>query len=420
MSLSVFLKEHKNKEKVSFHMPGHKGRRIFDMHGMKEEIDSLVDGDVTEIPGADNLFIHDGVIKEIMDGYKRIYHSCETFLSVGGSSAGILAAILATVSRDAEVIVPRNCHRAVFNAISLAGAKPHMVYPEIIDEFNIAGEVKASKIADALDEECEGQARRVVVITSPNYYGITCDVNAVAREVHARGGILILDQAHGAHLMSLYPKLSGDMSEERPDIVIESTHKTMASFTQTAIVNIYNESLVDLVEKKLRIVESTSPSYILMKSLELNVRLVEEFGEKLFLSWRDDLDFFYGKAKEIPGLRLLDIPTKDRSKIVIDAESIGLAAEALDCALMERGIFSEFTSGNLLVCMSGIGNVRGDYELLLDALENACEDAETIMEKYAYLADRSVITDRYGEERRLAEGESCPLPAPGEIITVWS
>ena len=419
MSLSAFLKEHKNKEKASFHMPGHKGRRIFDVHGMKEEIDSLVDGDVTEIHGADNLFVHDGVIREIMDGYRRIYKSRETFLSVSGSSAGIVASILAVASRGDTVIIPRNCHRAVFNAISLVGAKSHIVYPEIIDEFNIAGEVSASTILTALDEVESGTARKVVVITSPNYYGITCDVSAIAKVVHERGGILILDQAHGAHLVSLYPELSGDMADEKPDIVIESTHKTMASFTQTAIVNIYNESLIDEVEKKLRTIESTSPSYILMKSLELNVRLVEEFGDEIFTNWRSDLDFFYESAKEIPGLRILDLPTKDRSKIVIDAESIGVAAEALDRVLMENGIFGEFTSGNLLVCMSGIGNTREDYELLLNVLKHAKENAESIMEKYAHLADRSVITDRYGEERSLAEGEACPLPAPGEIITVW-
>lgn len=440
MSLSVFLKEHKNKEKASFHMPGHKGRRIFDDYGMASEIDGLVDGDITEIPGADNLFVHDGVIRGIMDRYKKLYGSAETFLSVGGSSAGIIASILATVKAGEEVIVPRNCHRSVFHGITLANAKPLVVYPEVNEDYHIYGRMLPETIAGVVKEGS------VVLITSPNYYGICSDVSEIAKVVHAKGGILIVDQAHGAHLRFLNPELSADLSakpsaelpeqlseagagyvdtaasqdeaflQESPDIVIESTHKTMATFTQTAIVNIYNEKLVRPVEEKLRLIESTSPSYILLESMELNAKLTEEFGEEIFAKWREDLDYFYEEAKSIQGLRIMDLPYKDRTKIVIDAASIGIAAKALEEELLKRGIYGEFTSGNLYLGMSGIGNVRSDYELLINAIKDIKNNAVQIMR--AYTGDNpeedNIISDRYGAQ--IVNKDNSPLPAPGEVL----
>lgn len=446
MSLSVFLREHKNKEKASFHMPGHKGRKIFDDYGMTSEIDGLVDCDITEIPGADNLFVHDGVIRSIMDRYKKLYGSVETFLSVGGSSAGIIASILATVKAGDDVIVPRNCHRSVFHGITLANAKPVVVYPEVYEDCHIYGRMQPETIADVIKEGS------VVLVTSPNYYGICSDISAIARVVRAKGGILIVDQAHGAHLKFMNPELSADLPgklsaelsaelspelsadrtgyidaaasqndpflQNMPDIVIESTHKTMATFTQTAIVNIYNEKLAGQVEEKLRLIESTSPSYILLESMELNARLIEEFGDEIFAKWKDDLDYFYEAAKNIQGLRVMDIPYKDRTKIVIDAASIGVAAKALEEELLKRGIYGEFTSGNLYLGMSGIGNVRSDYVILIEALKDIKSNADQIMKEYAGENPEgdNIISDRYGTQ--MVNKDNSPLPAPGELLEI--
>ena len=378
MKFTDYLNEHVSKEMVSFHMPGHKGRGIFDIHGMGGSLDALVDGDITEIPGSDNLAQPEGIIRSIMDRYKALYGSEETFISVGGSSLGIMASILAvsggargatgadatggSAMRGATIAIARNSHKSVFNGLSLAGAQPIYIYPEL-PAAGIAGEIKPSTVEAAfMRAEAEGLEIAAVVVPNPNYYGICSDINAIAEITRRHGAILIVDQAHGAHLRFLEPRL-----DAAADIVIESTHKTLATFTQTAIINVYNPALVEALKEKIKILQTTSPSYMLMKSLDMNAELIEKYGEDLFESWRMNLDNTYAALDEMSISYFMD-RMHDRSKILIDMREYGLSGADLSKELFDRGIVTELDSGPYSMCMTGIGNSKGDYERLIAAL----------------------------------------------------
>ncbi len=381
-TLTEFLLKHKEKNPVSFHMPGHKGSAIYRDHGYGEFLDSIMDCDITEIPGADNLFQTEGVLKETMNRYKTMYAAKESYLLINGSSGGLIAAILASVPKGGKLVMARNCHKSIFNALSLGDITPVYAYPETIEAYGILGSVSSEEVARCLDEHPDAAA---VILPSPNYYGICSDVAAIAEVVHSRGKVLIVDQAHGAHL-NFFAKyqLTGFPSAAEAagaDMVINSIHKTLASFTQTALLNLCSDRVdkYDL-EDRLQAIESTSPSYPMMASLDINADLMEHHGPQLMKEWADSLHWFYETAeKEVPGMRIMRHPLLDATKLNIDMSAYGLNGNELEDLLMEKGIFVELVTGNILMCMTGIGNRRCDFENLLDALKDiAAERADCL------------------------------------------
>lgn len=367
-----FLIEHAKKNTVSFHMPGHKGAGIYSRYGYDEFLDRMVDCDITEIPGADNLFQTEGIILATQQRYASLYDVAHSYLLINGTSGGLIAAILASVAPERKLIMARNCHKAVFNALTLGDIQPVYAYPDRVEGQEIAGAISVEEIQRLLVEHPDAQA---VILPSPNYYGICSDIGAIAKVVHQAGKVLIVDQAHGAHLHFFHKFGAGQKmppSAERcgADIVVNSTHKTLASFTQSAILNL-NSDRVDRyhLEDKLQAIQSTSPSYLLMGSLDINAEILEQHGNQLFAEWKENIDEFYGRAKGIPGLSIMNVPNLDPTKINLDMSQIGLSGGALEHALNQRDIFPELYTGNILMCMTGIGNTPAHMNRLLAALE---------------------------------------------------
>jgi lysine decarboxylase len=187
--------------------------------------------------------------------------------------------------------------------------------------------------------------------------------------------VLIVDEAHGAHLTFFnkfdpadMPKSAGNSGA---DIVITSIHKTLASLTQSALLNL-NSDRVDqyMLEDKLQCIESTSPSYILMTSLDINASIIEEHGELLFGEWAANLDYFYEKARNIKGLKVMEgLESLDRTKLNFSLGEVGVRGNRLEEVLIEKyGIFIELYTGDLVMCMTGIGNTREHLAKLVDAL----------------------------------------------------
>ena len=485
-------------------MPGHKGSRIFRENGYGSFLDHIMDCDITEIPGADNLFQPETIIKETMERYRHLYDVKKTYLLVNGSSTGLIASILASVPFGEKLILARNCHKSIFNALALGGIQPVYAYPEMMEEYGILGAVSAEEIAERMDENPEAAA---VIIPSPNYYGICSDIQAIAEEVHRRGKILIVDQAHGAHLKFFHDKtcdghqnhvaraactecrqsteteiiegcphsIEGTACTEcrqstektmraesryraetektscgmlfpmaaetcGADLVINSTHKTLASWTQSAILNVCSDR-VDLrvLEDKLQTLESSSPSYPLMASLDINADLLEKEGKRLINEWKANLQWFYEEAKKIPGLRIMEAPMLDPTKLNLDMSECGIDGNQLEEMLMQRGIFVELVTGNIVMGMSGIGNRRCDYERLIQALREISEEKKTAcMENFAKQKATQTVWTVRPEQREIpigkelipladAQGRICatslipyppgiPLVCPGEVI----
>lgn len=358
-------------------MPGHKGSGIYRSTGHGEFLDNFMDCDVTEIQGADNLFLTEGILKEAQDRYADLYEVRKSYLQINGSSGANIASMLASVPQGKKIVMARNCHKSCFNALVLGGIKPLYVYPQMIEEYGISGAIDPADIDEMLTNNSDAEA---VILPSPNYYGICSDIKAIADIVHKHGKILIVDQAHGAHLrfFSKFGIEGMPMSAEEAgaDLVVNSTHKTLASLTESAILNVTSERVdLAILEDKLQQVESTSPSYVLMASLDINASILYEHGDRLFHEWRDALDLFYDKAPAIPGMEHIGkIPGHDWTKMNFSLGKLGISGDELEQILMkEYDIFIELFTGDLVMCMSGIGNTYSDIDRLVNALSEIAE-----------------------------------------------
>ncbi len=376
--VTQFLLDHAGIKPVSFHMPGHKGSDIYRRSGYGAFLENFIDCDITEIPGADNLFQTEGIIKDTAEKYRKLYDVKKSYLLINGTSGGLIASILASVPRGKKLVMARNCHKSVFNALTLGGIEPVYAYPSMIEEYGISGQVMASEIERCLSENPDAEA---VILPSPNYYGICSDIKAIAEVVHSHGKVLIVDQAHGAHLKFIGGKPYA-AEECGADIVVNSTHKTLTSFTQSAVLNLNSDRIAQYVlEDKLQAIQSTSPSYILMASLDMNADIIEEHGAELFGEWEENIEKFYKAAADIPGLKVMDIQGHlDRTKINLDMSSYGIDGNRLEEMLMDEGIFAELVTGKILMCMTGIGNTAEDYEKLLRVLKNIAEQNKMVSE----------------------------------------
>ena len=367
-----FLLEHAEAQPVSYHMPGHKGSALYRRLGYGRWLDNFMDCDINEIPGADNLFQAEDVLKDIQDRYAKLYDARNSYLLINGTSGGLIAAILAAVPAGKKLLMAKNCHKSIFNALTLGNIEPVYLHPEIDEEYGITGAINPEEVEKLLAENYDAEA---VILPSPNYYGICSDIEAIAEIVHKAGKVLIVDQAHGAHLHFFHkygagagmPK-SAEMSGA--DIVVGSTHKTLASMTQSAVLNLCSDRVDRYVlEDKLQAVQSTSPSYILMSSLDINAEILEKHGQELMRKWRDNLDWFYSEAAKIKSLNIMKTAMMDDTKINLDMGAYGITGGQLEKLLMEKNIYTELNTGDILMCMTGIGNTRSDFEKLLKALE---------------------------------------------------
>ncbi|MGN0702825.1 MAG: aminotransferase class I/II-fold pyridoxal phosphate-dependent enzyme [Lentihominibacter sp.] len=373
-----FLLEHMRKKPISFHMPGHKGSTLYRECGYGEFLDNFMDCDITEIQGADNLFQTEGILRDSQERYAALYEVKKSYLQINGSSGANIASMLASVPKGRKIIMARNCHKSCFNALSLGDIQPIYVYPEMIEEYGISGAIPPEEIENLLIENDDADA---VILPSPNYYGVCSDIKRIAEIVHKYNKILIVDQAHGAHL-KLFNKfgiknMPLSAEEAGADLIVNSIHKTLASLTESALLNVNSDRVdLQLLEDKLQAIESTSPSYVLMSSLDINASIIFESGERLFKQWAEALDYFYTSANNIEGLRFIeDIPGLDRTKINFSLGDKGIMGDELEQILMkEYGIYIELFTGELVMCMTGIGNTYLDIKKLIDALDEIAKN----------------------------------------------
>ena len=384
-ALEEFLLSNMRRGTTRLHMPGHKGTGIFIKTGHGRLLDHLAEVDITEIPGADDLFNPDpeGPLGTMMKWYAALYQVKKSYLMVNGASGGILAAVLAVCGRGDTLIVARNCHKAVTNAMALGQIRPVYVYPDVMGEYGICGPVRPEQIEAALEANSEAKA---VLITSPNYYGVLSDVKAIAGICHRHGKVLIVDQAHGAHL-AFFDEVEGTCrSAERggADLIINSIHKTLAGFGQTAVLNVQGKTAygpcpggVDLLalEDRLQQVQTSSPSYILLASLDANAEILENNRGELIYEWGKDVRRFYEEASAIHGVHVVPAePWMDPTKINLSVTDPLLDGEVLSRRLREEyGIQVELFSHRMVMCLTGLGTRWSDLSKLLQALHRITE-----------------------------------------------
>lgn len=374
MAESLFrtLREY-NHTMLPMHMPGHK--RNLALSGEDGYLAALcADCDITEIAGFDNLAEPEDVLLSIRKRAAVLWHSEDSYLSVNGSTGAILASIFTTVSRKETVIMARNCHKSVYNGLQLADARPVYLLPERDAATGAGGAITPEMVEAALREQ---KAAKLVVITSPTYEGVVSDVEGICHAAHAYGVPVLVDSAHGAHFgFGEFPKSAVDCGA---DLVVQSIHKTLPSLTQTAILH-RNGSLVsaERLQNALNIFQTSSPSYLLMASVEGCIGLLEERGELLFERWCQALSEFYRAAEMLRLIKVIGtdqsktdaaVFARDKSKIIISTRGTDLTGpELMERLRTEHRIELEMAADRYGLAMTGMGDTEESLARLLQAL----------------------------------------------------
>lgn len=386
------LTEYAGSDAYPFHMPGHKRREIPD--GIPGGFPDPYGIDITEIDGFDNLHHAEGILKDAMDEAAAIYGADRSWYLVNGSTCGILSAVFATTENGGKILTARNCHKAVYHAICLNRLEAEYLYPEEITEFGINGGIRAEDVRKALEKDamrCAGNSGDVrgkitkiqaVLITSPTYEGVVSDIRAIADAAHEYGIPLIVDEAHGAHLEFAdqchgFPKSA---LEYGADLVIQSLHKTLPSFTQTAILHVKGKLVdQDRVSRYLSMFQTSSPSYLFMAGMERCIRYMDGDGRNEMVRYEERLEHFMKRMEGLQVLEILDreicgkyrtVAGWDPSKIVVStmrAEDFH-GEELAETLRRKYHLEMEMTAPEYVIAMTSLMDTEEGFERLGTAL----------------------------------------------------
>ena len=427
------LNDYRNKGIYPFHMPGHK-------RNMEFERPFAVD--ITEIDGFDNLHRPEGIILEAERLAADTFGACESFFLVNGSSCGLIAAILSCVKEGEGIIVGRNCHKSVFDGIILSGADVHYVMPENAYGFPVMGAITAESIKAAAEKYPESRA---VIVTSPTFEGIVSDIEAIAKAVHEKGMILIVDEAHGPHFKfsGVFPKTALEMGA---DIVVQSLHKTLPSPTQTAALHT-GKGFKDTarLKKALAITQSTSPSYYFMAAMDRCREYVDNAAED-FRRYSENLSALRESLGKLNNFRIMDKSVVgkngafqyDTGKIVLFCEYCDMR-EAARVLREKYRIEVEMACPTHIIAMTSVCDSMEGFNRLRDAFfdmdvnfnfkepDRAADfvfpsPTVSVMPRKAFNSETRKIkmSDSLGEicgEFITAYPPGIPLAVPGEKIT---
>ncbi|MFC4737748.1 aminotransferase class I/II-fold pyridoxal phosphate-dependent enzyme [Bacillus daqingensis] len=250
----------------SFHVPGHKNGTLLP-EGTEEILQAVMQVDKTEITGLDDLHDASGIIREAEILLSQLYQSRDSRLLVGGSTSGILAAVLSSVSRGQTVIVQRNCHQSVFHALELAGAEAVLVEPDIEAQTGTPLGIPSDALQTAFEEVPEAAA---VLVTNPSYEGYVQPLHQHAALCREHDALFIVDEAHGAHFLpgAKLPFFESSL-QHGADLVIQSAHKMLPALTMGAWMHIGTSRVNQAaLNRMLQMIQSSSPSYPILASLD--------------------------------------------------------------------------------------------------------------------------------------------------------
>lgn len=442
-SLSESLEQLAQSNIYPFHMPGHK-RNMPD-----DRLEKAYQLDITEIDGFDNLHYPTGLIRQAQKKAAGLWGARNSFFLVNGSTAGILAALFAAFPKKSEMILARNCHKAAYHGLLLRELKAHYLYPKLIDEGFLYGSVSSEQVEALYEKYPESKG---VFLTSPNYDGVVSPIREISKIVHSHDGILIVDEAHGAHF-----GLSGEFPEsavtQGADIVIQSLHKTLPSFTQTAVLHLCSQRVdKDVMQNCLGIFQTSSPSYLLMSTMEQCIERMEREKDCLFLELSQNIDRFLIEVKELKHLKILNEQFAkergmygfDKSKLIISTYDTNISGKELsDRLLSTYQLQMEMACEHYVLALTSVCDRKEGFRRLAKALLEIDKDLTQHIKKdmsyglrdfwskeekiactisEAHEAEKEKIAFRHCQNRISGEflylyPPGVPLLVPGEYIT---
>lgn len=365
------------KEKVSFHMPGHKCKML---EGMNDFLENILKIDVTELSDTDDLYHANNIIAEGRNNLALFSHAKKSMYLVNGSTSGIVASIMSVLDENDKILVEKNCHKSVINGVRLARGESV--------EIDCDGVCEQEVLIENLKKDSSIKA---VLITRPNYYGIYQPIEKLVEYCHKNNIKIIVDEAHGTHFaLDCFDKNAMQLG---CDISINSYHKTMPAFTQTAAINFNCEDeLIDKTMSNLQMIMTSSPSYIFMTSVEYAVNYCTK-NENKYPELKEIIDWFYSEIESLDFIRKAPIQKnckRDFTRIVLECDNPSDVNEHL----MKNGIYIEMIDNKNLVLISTIADDKKDFEILLEALRSyEKSDSTKIYKTYDYLLNKKIIND---------------------------
>ena len=365
-----------------FHMPGHRGGPGADWRLRQLWGPELFSLDVTGVPGLDDPHQPRGPIRQAQELAAEAFGADASFFLVNGTSAGVHAMVLATCRPGDTLVVARNVHRSILSAIILGGVIPVFVAPEVDPDFGIALGVSPQAVEQILQQHPQARA---VLLVSPTYHGICTDVQAVAEVVHRHGKLLLVDEAHGAHL-AFHPELPTPALWSGADMCAQGVHKLLAGLTQASILHVRAERVdPDRVAAVLRLLQSTSASYLLMASIDVARMQMATSGATLLSQALDLAGQLREQVRTTPGLRTFGdewlgrpgVAGCDPTKVTVAVDGLGLTGQAVEALLRELGpVQAEMSELRSLLFIVGFGNTADDVQRLVSCLQAVARQSE--------------------------------------------
>lgn len=374
------LKEYVDRDTLPFHVPGHKKGVGIDKEFKNFIGENPFKIDVTVFKLVDSLHHPTGPIKKAQELVADAYESHASFFSIHGTSGAIQAMILAVVNDGDKIIVPRNVHKSVTSGIILSGAVPVFMEPEIDKKLGIAHGVTPETVEKTLKENPDAKA---VLIINPTYYGVVTDIKKIADIVHSYDIPLIVDEAHGPHL-AFSEKLPMSALKAGADICAQSTHKIIGSLTQGSLLHVKSK-YVDpkRVQQILNLMQTTSPSYIIMASLDCARRQIALEGKDLLQKTIELCKYTRAEINKIPGFycfgeEVLGKPGSysfDPTKLTISSRELGITGFELDMILADKyHIQMELSDFYNVLAVGSFGDTKEGMDRLLSALKEISND----------------------------------------------
>ena len=432
----------RKKRIVPFDVPGHKRGR-----GNPELVELLgekcVGIDVNSMKPLDNLGHPISIIRDAEELAADAFGAAHAFLMIGGTTSSVQTMILSTCKAGDKIILPRNVHKSAINALVLCGAIPIYIEMSVDPKIGIALGLENNRVEQAIKEHPDAKA---ILINNPTYYGICSDLRGLTDMAHEAGMMVLVDEAHGAHL-HFTDKLPLSAMDAGADMAAVSMHKSGGSLTQSSILLIGEQMNPEYVRQIINLTQSTSASYLLMASLDISRRNLALRGKESFEKVIELSEYarreinaiggYYAYSKElIDGVSVCDF---DVTKLSVYTQGIGLTGiEVYDLLRDEYDIQIEFGDiGNILAYIS-IGDRIQDIERLVGALADIkrlySRDGKDLIAG-EYIQPELVLSPQeafYSERKSLSLDESVgqvcgefvmcyppgiPILAPGERIT---
>jgi arginine decarboxylase len=426
-----------DRDYAAFHTPGHKrGQGASDL--FRQLLGhSALRADLPELPELDNLFAPQGVIQQAQDLAAEAFGADRTWFLANGSTAGVIAAILATCQPGDAIALPRNVHQSVISGLILAGANPVFIMPEYDPDWDIAQGVTTTAVTQTL---AQNPTVKAVLIVSPNYYGVGCDITTIADATHRHNIPLIVDEAHGAHF-TFHSDLPRSALASGADIAIQSTHKTLSALTQASMLHLQGDRVsAERIARSIALIQSTSPNYLLLASLDAARHQMTTIGNALLTQTLAVVKSTRQALSEINSIRLLaHYEYFDLTRLTIDVSGLGITGFTADAILAEEfNVMCELPSLRHLTFIFSIGTTAHDADRLIQAITKLAQQSHphesllqaqfskspeiVISPRDAFFADMQTVETSQAIDK--ISGELiCPYPPgipvllPGERIT---